>query len=404
MRSRRVRQDEVARRRHGAFPVDVPAGFGERSGCRSLTLRRQYRRAGNGPQRSSPGREAAWRLAADVDIRIHSLGAMAQALGRGHPLDTLLEIAAEEARDAINAATVSVSRLEPGTGNLRTILNVGDLGPQELRWPQDETYTLRPDSNLGLVIGELRTWTATIDDPDSAPFERKLLRVLGKRSSLGAPILVDGQLWGEFYATRHHHQTPFSDTDSAYVQALIAILAGAVSRWLREESLELLAFHDPLTGLLNRRALDRQAMLAFDVPSGSSRSVTAVVMDINRLKHINDTLGHGAGDRLIQSVARAALKAFSRLPGSLVARVGGDEFIVLVSGYESRLVIAAADQLCREEYGFGPEVGVSAGAVTAVLTTGSRLTPADLFAAADRAQYEAKRGNLSHTTLAADLT
>ena len=342
-------------------------------------------------------------MAADVDKRIHSLGAMARALGRGNPLDRLLETAAEEARDAIHAATVSVSRLEPGTGNLRTLLNVGDLGPQEVRWPEQELYSLRPDSNLGLVVGELRTWTATVDDAASAPFERELLRALGKKSSLGAPILVDGQLWGEFYATRHHHQTPFSDTDSAYVQALIAILAGAVSRWLREESLELLAFRDPLTGLLNRRGLDRQAGKAFDVPSDSFRSITAVAMDINRLKRVNDTLGHSAGDRLIQSVARSMLKAFSPLPGSLVARVGGDEFTVLASGHAPARIVEAADVLCLEQYEFGPGVGVSAGAATAVLTSESTLTPADLFAAADRAQCDAKRANLSHTVISGDL-
>lgn len=342
-------------------------------------------------------------MAADVDKRIHSLGAMARALGQGHALLRSLEIAAEEARDAIRAATVSVSRLDPGTGSLRTLLNVGDLGPDEVRWPEDEVYTLRPDSNLGLVMGELRTWTAVVDDPGSAPFERELLSALGKRSSLGAPILVDGQLWGEFYATRHEHQTPFGDTDSAYVQALIAILAGAVSRWLREESLELLAFRDPLTGLLNRRALDQQATRAFDVPSGASRSVTAVAMDINRLKFVNDTLGHSAGDRLIRSVTGSMLEAFSRLPGSLVSRVGGDEFIVLVSGHPAAQVVGAADQVCDERYDFGPGVGVSAGAVTALLTSESTLTPAELFSAADRAQYDAKRGNLSHTVISADL-
>ena len=342
-------------------------------------------------------------MATDVDMRIHSLGAMARALSQGDRLHRLLEIAAGEACDAIQAATVSVSRLEPGTGSLRTLLNVGDLGPHEERWPEDEVYTLRPDSNLGLVLGELRTWTATVDDPTSAPFERELLTDLGKRSSLGAPILVDGQLWGEFYATRHDHQTPFSDTDSAYVQALIAILAGAVSRWLREESLELLAFRDPLTGLFNRRALDEQAAQAFDVPPGSTRTVTAVVMDINRLKHVNDTFGHSAGDGLIQTVAQSMLKAFSRLPGCLVARVGGDEFTVLVSGHAAASVMLAADQMCAARYEFGPGVGISAGAVTARLTSESTLTPADLFAAADRAQYEAKRGKLSHTVVSADL-
>ena len=56
-----------------------------------------------------------------------------------------------------------------------------------------------------------------------------------------------------------------------------------------------------------------------------------------------------------------------------------------------------------EQYEFGPGVGVSAGAATAVLTSESTLTPADLFAAADRAQYDAKRANLSHTVISGDL-
>lgn len=347
--------------------------------------------------------EALLGMAADLDVRIHSLGAMARALGQGGALYRLLEVAAEEARDAIRAATVSVSRLEPGTGNLRTLLNVGDLGPHEVRWPEDEIYTLRPDSNLGLVLRDLRTWTAVATDPQIAPFERELLQDLRKGSSLGAPILVDGHLWGEFFATRHDHQSAFDETDSAYVQALIAILAGAVSRSLREESLELLAFRDPLTGLWNRRALDQQAAQAFDVPPGTTRNVTAVVLDINRLKHVNDTRGHGAGDILIQSVARSILHTFSRLPGSLVARVGGDEFTVLVSGHASTHVVDAADELCREQFDLVPGVGVSAGAATALLTSDSTLTAADLFAAADRAQYDAKRGNESRTVLSTDL-
>jgi diguanylate cyclase (GGDEF)-like protein len=339
-------------------------------------------------------------MAAKLDLRINSLAAMARALGHSQPLAALLEIAAQEARVAIQAATVSISALEPGAGILRTIINVGDLGPDEVRWPGDEIYSIQPGSNLGLVIDELQTWTASIRDPQCPDFERDLLVGLGKGSSLGAPIIVDGQLWGELYATRQVGRTPFSDTDGFYVQALTAILAGAISRWLREESLELLAYRDPLTGLLNRRALDHQAAQAFDVPTGTSRSVTVVAVDINRLKHVNDTLGHGAGDQLIQSVARSLLKTFGRLPGSLVARVGGDEFTVLVSGHAAGRVIEAANclGLQRDEFGLG--VGVSTGAASAILTSESTLTPADLFAAADRAQYQAKRDTLGHTAIA----
>lgn len=342
-------------------------------------------------------------LPAGQELRIRSLAVMARALGRSEALFRLLEIAAEEARGALYASSVSVSRLEPGTMNVRTIVNVGDLGPHEVRWPEDETYSMVEFVNLELVVDDLQTWAADVERPDCDPKELKLLRELGKGSSIGAPIIVDGQLWGEFYATRHVGEAVFDLDDIAYLEALIAILGGAISRSLREESLEQLAFRDPLTSLLNRRALDEHAEHAFDVPAGGSRILTVVAVDINRLKEVNDTLGHVAGDQLIQSVARALSVAFNRLTGSLVARVGGDEFTVLVSGHDPSQVLQVADRLCQHTWDFGRGAGISCGAASAVISADTGFTPSDLFAAADRAQYIAKHGRLSSTVMADDF-
>jgi diguanylate cyclase (GGDEF)-like protein len=187
------------------------------------------------------------------------------------------------------------------------------------------------------------------------------------------------------------------------MEALMAILGGAVSRSLREESLEALAYRDPLTGLLNRRALDERAAQAFDVAPGVLRTVTVVSLDINRLKQVNDTLGHLAGDQLIQSVARALNTAFGRLAGTLVARVGGDEFTVLATGHDPVAVVEIADRLCQRTWRFGSGAGVSAGAATVTVRHGTALTPARVFAAADRAQYVAKHGRLSSTVVAHDV-
>jgi diguanylate cyclase (GGDEF)-like protein len=272
-----------------------------------------------------------------------------------------------------------------------------------VRWPEDEVYTMDEFAGLELVVDDLKTWSWSLDDPDCPESEVKLLRELGKTASLGAPIVVDGSLWGEFYATRSAGQPPFDDVDIAYLEVLVAIVAGAVSRALREESLEHLAYRDPLTGLLNRRALDEHAIEAFTVGAGVTRTVTVVTVDINRLKQVNDSLGHVAGDQLIQAVAHDLHVAFSRLPGAMVARVGGDEFTVLVSGQGPAQVVAVSDELCCRTWRFGPGVGVSAGAATVTVTDHTSVTPTDLFAAADRAQYVAKRGRLSSTVLADDF-
>jgi diguanylate cyclase (GGDEF)-like protein len=324
------------------------------------------------------------------DARIRSLAVMARALGRSDALLNLLEIAAEEARQALDASTSSVSQIVQGSMTIRTLLNVGELGPTEKRWPQDETYDLTNSPNLALVLEDQRTWTASIDDPATPEGEKDLLRELGKASSLGTPIIVDGQLWGEFYATRPWGSPPFDDNDIAYVEALVAILSGSVSRALREESLERLAYQDPLTGLWNRRALAERAEQAFEVPVGARRTVTVVQVDINRLKVVNDTLGHNAGDQLIKSVAGTLLAEFNHLPGSLVARVGGDEFTALVVTHDPASVIAIADRLNRRSWRLGANPGISCGCASAVITSDSELTPSELFAAADAAQYETK--------------
>ena len=339
----------------------------------------------------------------DSFTRIRSLAALARDTGRSGTLTEVIEAAAESARRAIGAASVSVSRLESGTGVVRTLLNVGELGPHEERWPEDETYPIDDFACLGLLTEGTVSWSTTLDDPDGDAREIELLRELGKGSSMGAPLVVDGVLWGEFYATRQIGEPPFGQDDTAYLEALTAILAGGISRALREESLQTMAYHDPLTGLANRRALDERADWAFDHADGPARPVTVVVADINGLKRVNDSHGHLVGDQLIKSVAGAMLRHFSRLPGALVARVGGDEFTVLVVGHDPGDVVAVADGLCGLTWNLGTPATLSCGAASVLVGDGETLNPRALFAAGDRAQYVAKRGRLRRTVRADEL-
>ncbi|MGI8899583.1 MAG: GGDEF domain-containing protein [Nocardioides sp.] len=338
----------------------------------------------------------------DEQGRIRSLASMARALAPSGALPKLLEMAAEEACGVLRAASVSVSRLQPGSLEVRTIVNVGDLGPSEERWPVDETYVMSEFTDLEVSRDEVVSWAWNLEDPDILAKERELLLQLDKGSSLSAPIIVDGQLWGEVYATRHRGEQGFDRDDIAYLEALLAILAGAISRATREESLTELAFRDPLTGLSNRRALDEAAAAAFSVPPGEHREVAVVVIDINGLKRVNDTHGHDAGDRLIQSVATTLLMGFSRILDSVVARVGGDEFTVLVTGQPLADVVAAMDAISEGHHADASTSALSCGAASLVVTEHSDVPPSVLFAAADRAQYVAKRQGLATTVVAPD--
>ena len=196
--------------------------------------------------------------------------------------------------------------------------------------------------------------------------------------------MVDGDLWGELYLTRHVDRPPFDDGDLAYVETLAAILAGGVSRSVRESRLTELANKDPLTGLANRRRLDQVAATMI----ASRSDVVVVSIDVNDLKPVNDRDGHDAGDRLLQAVAHALVSASESLPGSLAARTGGDEFCLIVptadlSAVEERIRVFAAAVV---DVPHPP--GVSCGIASSRGRAGSARL---LFSAADRAMYDAKK-------------
>jgi len=101
---------------------------------------------------------------------------------------------------------------------------------------------------------------------------------------------------------------------------------------------ERLAKHDPLTGLPNRYEFMRRLLEAIGrVPNG--HEIAVITLDLDRFKLVNDSLGHGAGDALLQSVASRLLLIAGAESDILVARLGGDEFVVLVetpAGHKSR--------------------------------------------------------------------
>jgi GAF domain-containing protein len=173
----------------------------------------------------------------DPTLGLHSLATMARLLGRSQPLNGVFEVTSEGARLSLNAATVSISRFDSDDGALHTLINVGDLADVEERWPEDELYPVARWPELQEVIEYGATRTDSVDDPLCDPRERALLTRLGKGHSVTAAIIVEDRVWGEFYATRHLGHPPFGDRSVNYVDVLVALLGGAISRAIREEDL-----------------------------------------------------------------------------------------------------------------------------------------------------------------------
>jgi diguanylate cyclase (GGDEF)-like protein len=331
--------------------------------------------------------------------RWHGLAAVARALSQSARVDTMIAVAADSILAALGADSVSLSRLDPGTWTLRTLVNAGRLGPDEQRFPQAELYQLEEFEHFKHVFRDQRTWIASVEDPDADPAEYALLKELGKGSSLTAPLLVDGVLWGELYAAWFSPVGAVEAMHDGFVDALTAVVGGAVSRALEAEALEHLAFRDPLTGLANRRALDSAAQRAFaEVNARGGRRVSVVAIDVNGLKAINDHAGHQHGDHLIRAIATQLVRNFKPLYGSLAARVGGDEFTVLVPGHAVSAVMETSNNFCLDVRALPGSSGVSCGVATQEKASGAK--PTRLFSAADSAMYEAKRTHSATAVLA----
>lgn len=212
--------------------------------------------------------------------------------------------------------------------------------------PQFERVDTREDMERAL---EQRHWQLIITDHTMPGFNSGDVLDMVKRSGMDVPVIIVSGTIGEEVAV-HAMKTGANDY---IMKDNLARLIPAIERELRdaetrrarnqaEQALSHMAYHDSLTNLINRSMLHDKLEQALVKARRDDSLLALLFIDLDRFKIINDTFGHTTGDMLLQSAAERLRSCVRR--NDLIARYGGDEFVVVMENLTSRNEAAAVAQ------------------------------------------------------------
>jgi diguanylate cyclase (GGDEF)-like protein/PAS domain S-box-containing protein len=318
------------------------------------------------------GRDGAWIWVWEVEVKVPG-----QTGSQGICLDiTPLREAREELEAAqarltavVNAAPLALFATDPeGTITLSEGKALEALG-------------LKPGQMVGMNILD-----AYADHPDIVQAIR--------RAMAGESFETHRRFGDRMYDTTWHGNDDGS---------IIGIAIDVTARHESEERLAHLAYHDPLTGLPNRSTVEEQLDRELARAAREGSTVATLYIDLDHFKLVNDSLGHAAGDQVLVQVAER-LRAITR-GGDLLARLSGDEFMVVCPALEAAGAEVVAAKLLTAldapfvldgaEFRLGASIGVALGPADGACAQ-------DLLKHADTAMYQAKRAGRDAYSLYSD--
>lgn len=301
--------------------------------------------------------------------------------------------------DSLVAVTCRAFHYENGA--LLMVDAAGDLVTEAAYGYRNSVVGTRVAAGTGISGWVARTGTPLVVDDVSRDSRYNLVddRV---RSEMAVPLIAEGKVLGVFNV-ESTRLAAFGSRDLHLLGTLASYAVVAIQNARLYEQAQRLAITDGLTELYNHRYFYEALERLLERARRDAQPLALIMAEIDRFKHHNDTFGHKSGDEVLRTIA-GLLRRGSR-PSDVVARYGGDEFMVVLPGASGAAAYETAERLRRTVEAY-PLLANGDIITNVTMSVGVVAFPKDgrtagaLVEAADRAQYLAKRagGNRVHAS------
>jgi diguanylate cyclase (GGDEF)-like protein len=270
------------------------------------------------------GRKIAQEALAQAIERESSVSLLASKLVSSASIEDISELVLESARRITCSAFGFVGYIDSETGYLVTPTLSREIW--ESCQVKDKSIVFKKFQGLwGWVLNNRQSLLTNAPSSDSRSIGIPPGHI-AINNFLSAPAMTDRELVGQVALANSSRS--YDEQDFAFVERLATLYAVAVQRIRMENTISRLAYHDSLTGLPNRTLFNDRVTMAISRANRYRQRIALMLLDMDRFKDINDTLGHDAGDQLLRDFSNRMVSILRKT--DTVSRIGGDEFLILL--------------------------------------------------------------------------